>query len=122
MKPIKAIRTLVQVFDPDCEDPDAYLDGRRDVVELICQKIVDAAEGEVYCPFCGKDLRTRYDCKSCDIDHRGECLRDGKHADDCLVLRAKGALGCVDDVLGMGHHARMVRKEMAAESLNMEAR
>jgi hypothetical protein len=45
-------------------------------------------EFSVYCPYCGNDLRKRYDCEFCEIDHMGkDCFRDGKHEEGCLLIK-----------------------------------
>jgi len=42
-----------------------------------------------YCPFCGVDPRPQKQCRSCENDHLGStCLRNGKHKDDCVGLKA----------------------------------
>ena len=39
------------------------------------------------CPYCGGNLSKHYDCKNCNIDHRGgECLRKG-HTKDCDLIK-----------------------------------
>ena len=49
-------------------------------------ELLKACSKETICPYCGNDLRKRYDCLFCEIDHMGkECLREGKHRDDCLL-------------------------------------
>lgn len=55
----------------------------KELFELL-KKISNEAE----CPFCGNDLRERYDCEGCYIDHLGgECFREGKHEDNCLLRK-----------------------------------
>lgn len=42
----------------------------------------------VDCPWCGNDLRKKYTCKSCEIDHMGGgCFHDGEHEKDCMAIK-----------------------------------
>lgn len=55
----------------------------------VSKKILDLLKmcaDASHCPVCENDLRPRYHCTTCEIDHMGKkCFRDGKHADDCLL-------------------------------------
>lgn len=50
-------------------------------------QILKACMKKTHCPVCGNDTRKRHDCKFCEHDHMGKCLRDGKHKDDCLLKK-----------------------------------
>lgn len=49
-------------------------------------QILKSCMNEIHCPVCGNDLRPKYHCEGCEIDHTGsECHRDGKHKENCLL-------------------------------------
>jgi hypothetical protein len=53
-------------------------------IELL--ELLKVCSENIICPFCGNDLRKRYDCKMCEIDHMSQdCLREGKHVENCLL-------------------------------------
>ena len=57
--------------------------------ELV--QILKACMEKPHCPVCGNDTRKRHNCILCENNHMGiECLRDGKHKDDCLLQKHAG--------------------------------
>ena len=70
----------------ESEDDIEYCEQCKEILRIIANALNDAS----YCPFCGKDIRPKFDCKNCEMDHLGKsCYRDGAHTEDCIVLKAQ---------------------------------
>ena len=74
--------------------------GREAKVAAVVEAAKRAAqdsECDDICPYCHNDLRKRYDCKHCGNSHMdGECMRHGKHEDNCSGEALRAALAALE--------------------------
>jgi hypothetical protein len=69
------------------------------MLEELQEILTDCVKG-INCPVCGADTQKQFDCKNCEIDHMDDkCYRQGKHDDDCLLMKHSALVDIEIDML-----------------------